>query len=176
MKQNNITSNPNSTILEDAREIIEQARSNAVRSVDFCRVQMYWQLGRRIFEEEQQGQERAEYGAYIIKTLAKDLEIEYGSGFGVRQLERARQFYRIYPIASTVRTQLNWSQYKMLISIPDPDKREHHNTCQPIPNISAYTRSIDDRSQSSQTISATGLNPRTKQQYNHLNIQNTSTP
>lgn len=43
-----------SDILDDARKIIEISRSNAVRSVDFCRVQMYWNLGRRIFEEEQQ--------------------------------------------------------------------------------------------------------------------------
>ena len=113
-------------MIDDARAIIETARANAVRSVDFCRVQMYWNLGRRIFEEEQHGKERADYGAYIVKTLADKLEAEYGSGFGVRQLERARQFYRIYPIASTVRTQLNWSQYKMLISIDDPDKREYY--------------------------------------------------
>lgn len=113
-------------IVEDARQIIETARSNAVRSVDFCRVQMYWNLGKRIFEEEQQGKNRADYGAYIVKNLAKDLEIEYGSGFGVRQLERARQFYRIYPIASAVRTQLNWLQYKLLIAIPDHDKREYY--------------------------------------------------
>ena len=116
----------NGHLIDDARAIIETARANAVRSVDFCRVQMYWNLGRRIFEEEQHGKERADYGAYIVKTLADKLEAEYGSGFGVRQLERARQFYRIYPIASTVRTQLNWSQYKMLISIDDPDKREYY--------------------------------------------------
>lgn len=114
------------TLYSDVRRIIETARGNAVRSVDFCRVQMYWNLGKRIFEEEQHGKERADYGAYIIKNLAKQLEPEYGSGFGVRQLERARSFYRVYPIASTVRTQLNWSQYKLLISIQDPDKREYY--------------------------------------------------
>jgi len=113
-------------IIEDARQIIERARSNAVRSVDFCRVQMYWNLGRRILEEEQEGKERADYGAYIVKKLAKNLEVEYGSGFGVRQIERARQFYRLYPIASAVRTQLNWMQYKLLIAISDPDKREFY--------------------------------------------------
>ena len=79
-----------SGILEDMRHIIENARANAVRSVDFCRVQMYWKLGERIFEEEQQGKERADYGAYIIRDLAKHLEAEYGSGFGVRQLEQRR--------------------------------------------------------------------------------------
>ena len=51
---------------------------------------------------------------------------EYGSGFGQRQLERARAFYRLYPIASTLRSQLNWSQYKLLVAISDPDKREYY--------------------------------------------------
>ncbi len=97
-------------LYSDIRQIIESSRNNAVRSVDFCRVQMYWHLGQRIFEEEQQGKERADYGAYLIKTLAKRLEPEYGSGFGVRQLEQSRQFYRTYPIANTLRSQLNWSQ------------------------------------------------------------------
>ena len=110
----------------EIRTIIDNARTTAVRSVDFCRVQMYWNIGKRIFEEEQHGKERADYGAYLIKNLAKELEPEYGSGFGQRQLERARQFYRLYPIASTVRSQLNWSQYRRLIQIQDPDKREYY--------------------------------------------------
>ncbi len=123
---NKLNSFNSKKLLEDARKIIETAQSNAIRSVDFCRVQMYWNLGKRIFEEEQQGKERADYGAYIVKSLAEKLEVEYGSGFGKRQLERARQFFRIYPIASAVRTQLNWQQYKLLIAISDPDKREYY--------------------------------------------------
>jgi predicted nuclease of restriction endonuclease-like (RecB) superfamily len=87
---------------------------------------MYRKLGERIFEEEQQGKERADYGAYLIQNLANELEPEYGSGFTVRQLERSRQFYRTFPIASALRTQLNWSQYKMLISIEDTSKREYY--------------------------------------------------
>ena len=117
---------PMDALYQDIRQIIETSRSNAVRSVDFCRVQMYWQLGRRIFEEEQQGKERADYGTYLTRELSKQLVPEYGSGFGVRQLEICRQFYRTYPIANTVRSQLNWSQYRLLIQIPDPDKREYY--------------------------------------------------
>ncbi len=113
-------------LYQDACQIIENARSNAVRSVDFCRVQMYWNLGKRIFEEEQQGKERADYGTYLIKNLSKRLKPDYGSGFGPRQLERARAFYRLYPIASALRTQLNWGQYKLLTAIADPDKREYY--------------------------------------------------
>ena len=106
----------NKTLMTDIRQIINGARENAVRSVDFCRVQMYWHLGQRIFEEEQQGKERADYGTYLIRNLAQVLEPEYGSGFGVRLLEMCRQFYRTYPIANTVCAQLNWSQYELLMT------------------------------------------------------------
>lgn len=123
---NKLNSFNSKKLLEDARKIIEDAQSNAVRSVDFCRVQMYWNLGKRIFEEEQQGKERADYGTYIVKSLAEKLEVEYGSGFGKRQLEQSRQFYRTYPIANALRSQLNWTQYRLLIQISDPDKREYY--------------------------------------------------
>ena len=113
-------------LLADARQIIDTARANAVRSVDFNRVMMYWNLGRRVFEEEQHGKDRAEYGARIIRGLAERLEPEYGSGFGIRQLEQSRRFYRFYPIAHTLYAQLNWSQYKLLISIEDAQKREYY--------------------------------------------------
>lgn len=87
---------------------------------------MYWAIGQRIVEKEQQGKERADYGTYLIKNLAKEIEPEFGSGFGERQLKFCRQFYNTYPIRNALRSQLNWSQYRMLIQIPDPDKREYY--------------------------------------------------
>ncbi|OOH90660.1 hypothetical protein BMT54_04285 [Pasteurellaceae bacterium 15-036681] len=116
----------NQIIVNDIKQIIAQAREQAIRSVDFQRVLMYWHIGQRIFEEEQAGQERADYGSYLIKELAKQLEPEFGTGFSVRQLNRYRQFYRMFPIASALRTQLNWTQYKLLLSINDEDKREFY--------------------------------------------------
>lgn len=113
-------------LVSEIRSIIELARTNAVRSIDFCRVQMYWQIGRRIVEEEQGGDVRAEYGKGLIKNLAKEIEPEYGSGFGKRQLEYSRKFYLEYPIAHALRAQFNWTQYKQLIDIPDKDKREYY--------------------------------------------------
>ncbi|WP_301706080.1 YhcG family protein [uncultured Parabacteroides sp.] len=110
----------------EIKQIIDSARANAVRSVDFCRVQMYWNIGKRIFEKEQQGKERADYGSYLIKNLSKCIAPYYGSGFSVRQLEMCRQFYRTYPIANTLRSQLNWTQYRLLIQIEDADKREYY--------------------------------------------------
>ena len=116
----------NPHFIDDIKQIIAQSREQAIRSVDFHRVLMYWHIGKRIFEEEQQGQARAEYGKYLIKSLAGELVPEFGSGFSVRQLEQCRQFYRLFPIANALRSQLNWTQYRLLLRIDDADKREFY--------------------------------------------------
>lgn len=72
------------------------------------------------------GEERADYGAYLIKYLAEELQPEYGSGFSYRQLNWYRQFYRTFPIVSALRTQLSWTQYKFLLSIDNQEKREFY--------------------------------------------------
>ena len=121
-----VKANLTEQFISDIRTIILSARESAIRSVDTVRVQMYWKLGERIFIEEQKGQDRAEYGAYLLQNVALEIEKEFGSGFSVRQLERARQFYSTYPIATALRTQLNWYQYRLLIQIDDKDKREYY--------------------------------------------------
>lgn len=113
-------------ITDDIRNIINESRSNAVRSVDFCRVQMYWRIGQRIVEEEQGGNIRAEYGTKLIRNLAAQLEPEFGSGFSYRQLNFSRQFYLEYPKVNALRSQFNWTQYRTLIQIADKDKREYY--------------------------------------------------
>lgn len=113
-------------LLNDIRSIINSAQTKAVQSINFCRVQMYWTLGKRIFEEEQNYSNRAKYGMYLIKNLSIYLEKEFGSGFGKRQLEFCRKFYREYPIANTLCSQLSWSQYRLLISIDDLNKRKYY--------------------------------------------------
>lgn len=113
-------------LYEDVRAIIEGARANAIRSVDFNRVLMYWKTGRRVFEEEQKGAERADYGSFLIERLAQRLEPGYGSGFSKRQLHFSVQFYKAYPKVNSLRSQLNWTQYRTLIQIADADKREYY--------------------------------------------------
>ena len=116
----------NESIVADLKSIINTARDKAIRAVDNERVLMYWLIGERIFKEEQEGKDRADYGKYLIKTISEQLQPEFGSGFSVRQLERYRQFHRTFPIASTLRTQLSWSHYKSLLSVSNPDKREFY--------------------------------------------------
>lgn len=110
------------SIISDIRTIISQSRENAVRAVDHQRTLMYWHIGKRVFEEEQKGKERAKYGGYLIKYLSEQLQPEFGSGFSVRQINLYRQFYRTFPIVHTLYAQLSWSQYKLLLSL---EKEEH---------------------------------------------------
>ena len=116
----------NQSIIPDIKAIIATAKDKAIRAVDNERTLMYWTIGKRIFEEEQQGKDRADYGTYLIKFLSNELKPEFGSGFSYRQLNWYRQFYRIFPIVSALRTQLNWTQYKLLLSIDSEDKREFY--------------------------------------------------
>ena len=118
--------NLSQNLIHEIKSLIAQAKEGAIRSVDHHRTVMYWHIGERIFNEEQQGKDRADYGNYLIKYLSEELQPEYGSGFSYRQLHRYRQFYRMFPIVSTLRTQLSWSHYKLLLSIDNEDKREYY--------------------------------------------------
>ncbi len=114
------------TLVTDIKAIIASSREKAIRAIDHERTLMYWHIGKRIFEEEQSGKDRADYGTYLIKYLSQQLQPEFGTGFSVRQLERYRQFYRVFPIATTLWTQLSWSQYKLLLSIDNENKRDFY--------------------------------------------------
>jgi predicted nuclease of restriction endonuclease-like (RecB) superfamily len=113
-------------IIQQIKSIISSAQERAIRTVDTERVLMYWQIGKVIFEEEQQGKDRADYGKYLIKSISETFQPQLGSGFSIRQLERNRQFYRSFPIAAALRTQFTWTHYKALISIDNQDKKEFY--------------------------------------------------
>jgi predicted nuclease of restriction endonuclease-like (RecB) superfamily len=113
-------------LVETIQTIIATAKDRAIRSVDTERVLMYWQIGKVILEEEQEGKERAGYGDFLIKSLANTLEPQYGSGFSYRQLNLFRQFYRIFPIVNALRSQFSWTHYRILIRIDNQDKREFY--------------------------------------------------
>lgn len=74
----------NQHFIEEIRQIITQSRERAVRAVDHERTLMYWRIGKRIFEEEQNGQNRADYGKYLTEYVSNELEPEFGTGFSRR--------------------------------------------------------------------------------------------
>ncbi len=122
----NIESNNAITLTKDIKNLISNSQKTAVKAVDTGRVVLYWNIGKRIVEELQDGKDRADYGKGIIRNLSSDLEPVYGSGYSIRQLELMRQFYTVFSNTNTLRSQLNWSQYKLLIRIEENDKREFY--------------------------------------------------
>ena len=113
-------------LVTEIKSVINSSRNEAIRSVNFARVLMYHNIGRIIVTELQNNNERADYGSYLLKTISESITPEFGSGFSVRILEIARQFYREFPITNALHSQLNWTQYRLLTVIDNNDKREFH--------------------------------------------------
>jgi hypothetical protein len=93
----------------------------------------YWNIGRRIVEEEQQGEIRSEYGKKLIKELSKRLSAEFGKGFSEANLKNFRQFYLTFPeyeIGYTLRSQLSWSHYRLIMRV-DSRKVQQRNALMP---------------------------------------------
>ena len=88
----------------------------------------YWEIGRRIVEEEQNGKVRAKYGKAIIKNLSDELTKEFGKGFSVDNLENMRKFYLTYSKSETPSRnfELSWSHYIFLTRINNPDERNFY--------------------------------------------------
>jgi len=105
----------NSIFFEEIRGLITAARSAVVKDVDYIQVYTYFEIGRRIVEQEQRGEKRAKYGKMLIKELAMKLTMEFGDGFSKRNLEYMRKFYLTYPdragqIAQTLSAQFEKRQ------------------------------------------------------------------
>lgn len=93
-------------LVADVKEIILWARQQAYTAVNSAMVQAYWLIGRRVVEDEQNGQNRAEYGKQIIVALSKELTNEFGKGFDAREIRKIRQFYLTFPIRDSLSTEL----------------------------------------------------------------------
>lgn len=96
---------------------IEQARLSVVKSVNYVMVITHWEIGKRIVEAEQNGQQRAEYGKFLIKNLAQRLIQAFGKGFEERELRKMRQFYLYFPIRDALRPELSWTHYRLLLRV-----------------------------------------------------------
>lgn len=110
-------------LFQEIRIILQKARQQAVTAVNSAMVFAYWEIGKRIVDEEQKGSERAEYGTYLLRELAKNLSDDFGKSFDARELRRIRQFYLSFPIRDTVRPELSWSHYRLLIRVEDKKVR-----------------------------------------------------
>ncbi|WP_330924684.1 PDDEXK nuclease domain-containing protein [Candidatus Sororendozoicomonas aggregata] len=113
-----------SPLLAAIRQVLTEARHSLKVTVNSTMVQAYWEVGRLIVEQEQQGKARADYGKQQLKTLSQQLTHEFGKGFDVRNLRNMRAFYRAYPKRNALRTELSWTHYRRLIRIDNPQARD----------------------------------------------------
>ena len=113
-------------LITDLRQIIEQGRRQAYISINASMIQTYWNVGRRILEEEQHGEVRAGYGEYIAKNVAKNLQAEYGNAFNYRNICYFRKFYLCFKDIEIVNARvhnLTWTHIRHLLRVDDEKAR-----------------------------------------------------
>lgn len=116
----------NELLFQKIREILENARHKVYRTANTEMLQAYWNVGREIVEEEQKGQDRAEYGSALLEDLAKRLTELYGRSFSSRHLRYMRQFYREFPKWNAVRSELSWTHYRILLKVEKENARDFY--------------------------------------------------
>ncbi|MCH4828690.1 hypothetical protein BWK60_06880 [Flavobacterium covae] len=115
--------------IQEIKQILSQARQKTYQAINTAMVEAYWNIGRKIVEEEQNGKERAQYGKEIIKTISIELTREFGKGFSERNIRKYRQFYQTFPeieIWPTLSTKLNWSHFELIMRVQDEKARMYY--------------------------------------------------
>lgn len=110
--------------VSEIRQLLIEARQSVLKQVNTLMVRTYYEIGKRIVEHEQQGNEQAGYGTYLLETLSVELSKEFGKGFSKRNLELIRKFYLCYRNAkSPISQSISWTHYLHLMRISDEKER-----------------------------------------------------
>ncbi len=116
-------------LINDVRVILCEARGKAYAAVNTTMVEAYWQIGRRIVEDEQGGSARADYGSHLIRNLAWALGEEFGKGISVANLWNFRQFYLAFPDTGklyALRSELSWTHWRLVMRVENPVARAYY--------------------------------------------------
>jgi len=116
-------SNLNNELYLNIKSIINTARNQVAKAINFSMVNAYWNIGKIIVVEEQNGKNNAKYGEYLIANLSKNLKRDFGKGFSVTNLKNMRRFYNTFPNGQTLSDHLSWSHYLLLLKIKEEEKR-----------------------------------------------------
>lgn len=116
----------NKSFYHDIKSILQTARDNAYKSVNFIMVEAYWNIGKKIVEVEQNGETKAKYGSKLISELSKQLTVDFGSGFSARNIRNMRQLYNCFPIWQTVSAKLSWSHYLLILKIENEKAKDYY--------------------------------------------------
>ena len=117
-------------IYQEIHDLLHKARQNIISNVNSTMTKTYFLIGKRIVEEEQNGNKRAEYGKKLMKTLSEKLTKEFGKGFSETNLEQMRKFFKVYGIPQTLSEEfqfnLSWSHYLILMRIENINARNFY--------------------------------------------------
>ena len=118
----------NNNIYQEIKELLYSAKNRVYQTINTTMTQTYYQIGKRIVEEEQGGEIRAEYGKSLLKLISVQLINEFGKGFSVDNLENMRRFYLAFQKSETVsrKFELSWSHYIFLTRIENIDERNFY--------------------------------------------------
>ena len=118
----------NNNFYQEIKELLYSAKNKVYQTINTTMTQTYFQIGKRIVEEEQGGESRAEYGKSLLKLLSVQLSNEFGKGFSVDNLENMRRFYLAFQKSETVsrKFKLSWSHYIFLTRIENIDERNFY--------------------------------------------------
>ena len=118
----------NNNFYQEIKELLYSAKNRVYQTINTTMTQTYFQIGKRIVEEEQGGESRAEYGKSLLKLLSVQLINEFGKGFSVDNLENMRRFYLAFQKSETVsrKFELSWSHYIFLTRIENIDERNFY--------------------------------------------------
>ena len=118
----------NNNFYQEIKELLYSAKNKVYQTINTTMTQTYFQIGKRIVEEEQGGESRAEYGKSLLKLLSVQLSNEFGKGFSVDNLENMRRFYLAFQKSETVsrKFKLSWSHYIFLTRIENVDERNFY--------------------------------------------------
>ncbi len=110
---------------DDIKLILESARNKVYQAANFAMVEAYWQIGKSIVAE-QGGEDRAEYGSGLIEELSKRMTKDFGKGFTTTNLKYMRQFYLAFPNSHSLRDQLSWTHYRLLMKVENDKARQFY--------------------------------------------------
>ena len=114
----------NKVLFQQVVALVKSAQQQVIRTINSTMVYTYFEIGRMIVEEEQNGKERAAYGKQVLKELSKELTKEFGKGFSVDSLERMRNFYLIYSNSETLSRILDIQKSATLLRNSDNEKTQ----------------------------------------------------
>lgn len=118
----------NNGLYQDIKKLLQSSKNKLYQTINTTMTQTYYDIGKRIVEEEQGGVARAEYGVALLKNLSQELIKEFGKGYSEQNLKNMRQFFLIYQKRQTLSSEfkLSWSHYIFLTRIENTDERNFY--------------------------------------------------